>query len=268
MELKQAALVIADISGYTRFMKFHSMSLVHAEEIITELLEAVIDSSSHPLTLNKLEGDAALFCADSDDPVQTAQDVFQQVRRFFTAFKQRSVELSGAMSLCHCEACVGIPDLKLKAFLHQGQVAFKRVKQFEEIAGENVIILHRLLKNSVPSDEYILMTDSYYNLIGGLQDAGAESRVEEYGDIGPVGVKVLYLDPEPNSGAAPGPSFVEDVRLTTRGGIRLFLQAFGIGARRRFNHLADQSTTLWAFFSDMIRLSISQFGPGSNDRRR
>ena len=32
MELKQAIIVVADISGYTNFIKLHTMSLLHAEK--------------------------------------------------------------------------------------------------------------------------------------------------------------------------------------------------------------------------------------------
>ena len=38
MEVKRLALVLVDISGYTRFVKMHTMSLLHAESIITDLL--------------------------------------------------------------------------------------------------------------------------------------------------------------------------------------------------------------------------------------
>jgi 3-oxoacyl-[acyl-carrier protein] reductase len=54
-------LLIADIAGYTRFMKFHRASLAHAQDIVAQLLEAVIDASHPGLTLAKLEGDAAFF---------------------------------------------------------------------------------------------------------------------------------------------------------------------------------------------------------------
>src|SRR5258705_12412515 len=54
-------LLIADIAGYTRFMKFHRASLAHAQDIVAQLLEAVIDASHPRLTLAKLEGDAAFF---------------------------------------------------------------------------------------------------------------------------------------------------------------------------------------------------------------
>jgi class 3 adenylate cyclase len=49
-------LLIADIAGYTRFMKFHRASLAHAQEIVAQLLEAVIDATQSHLKLAKLEG--------------------------------------------------------------------------------------------------------------------------------------------------------------------------------------------------------------------
>ena len=63
MEIKVVYLVLADISGYTRFVKIHRASILHAEEIVTELMEAVIDAAGPPLILNKLEGDAAFLYA-------------------------------------------------------------------------------------------------------------------------------------------------------------------------------------------------------------
>ena len=62
--LRPVALVLADIGGYTRFIRLHALSVVHAQEIVTELLEAVIDRAEHPLRLNKLEGDAAFLSAE------------------------------------------------------------------------------------------------------------------------------------------------------------------------------------------------------------
>ena len=61
MRLAQALLVIVDISGYTEFITNRQVSLLHAEQIITELMESVIDRADHPLVVNKLEGDAALL---------------------------------------------------------------------------------------------------------------------------------------------------------------------------------------------------------------
>ena len=122
MEIKQAVMVLADISGYTRFMKMHTVSLLHAEAIIAELLEAVIDHTEHPLTLSKLEGDAAFLYAmlDADagnDGRAAAQGVVQQVMAFVDAFKAKERALI-ACNVCTCEACLKIPQLKIKAFFH------------------------------------------------------------------------------------------------------------------------------------------------------
>ena len=62
--MTQALLVIADIGGYTRFMKVHRINLAHAQHIVARLLEAVIDGAGRKLMLAKLEGDAAFFYAE------------------------------------------------------------------------------------------------------------------------------------------------------------------------------------------------------------
>lgn len=50
MNIKKVALVIVDISGYTQFIRSQKLSAIHAEEIVFELLEAVIDHAAYPST--------------------------------------------------------------------------------------------------------------------------------------------------------------------------------------------------------------------------
>jgi class 3 adenylate cyclase len=193
METKKVALVIADISGYTQFIRSEKMSAVHAEEIIFELLEAVIDHAAYPLTLNKLEGDAALLYAElKDDEAAVARDAARQAHAFFDVFYERARLLSTERADCDCNACQRILDLRLKAFLHHGEVVFKKIRQFEEMAGEDIIIAHRLIKNSIPSNEYILMTDAFHQLAGDLPNMNMETRHEIYEDIGAVTIKVFH----------------------------------------------------------------------------
>ena len=152
MEIKRLVLVLVDISGYTNFIKMHTMSLLHAEAIVTDLLEAVIDHAEYPLTLSKLEGDAAFLYAKLDDEGEAgaaARDILNQVTEFFEAFRAKERALI-ACDVCRCDACDNIEQLKLKAFLHVGETVIKQIRQFEELAGENVILIHRLLKNSIP----------------------------------------------------------------------------------------------------------------------
>ncbi|MEP7136256.1 MAG: DUF2652 domain-containing protein [Chloroflexota bacterium] len=194
METKRVALVIVDISGYTQFIRSQKMSAVHAEEIIFELLEAVIDQAAYPLTLNKLEGDAAFLYAEinSENQAEVAQDVLHQAQEFFKVFYERAQTLSVERSDCNCDACQRLFDLRLKAILHYGEAVFKKIRQFEEIAGEDVILIHQLLKNSIPSNEYILMTQPFYQLIGNHDGFPAETWQETCDVLGEVTIHVIY----------------------------------------------------------------------------
>ena len=175
MEPKHLALVIADIGGYTKFIRQHKTALLHAEEIISQLLEAIIERADFPLVLNKLEGDAVLLYAEMGDAqARAARDVARQVTAFFSAFHAKSRELSSKRANCPCDACQHVRDLRLKAVLHHGVVAIKKIRQFEELTGEDVIVAHRLLKNSVTEPEYILMSASFHDLAGDF--AGYSSR--------------------------------------------------------------------------------------------
>ena len=156
-----AVLVIVDISGYTRFVQQRPVSLEHAESIVTELIESIIDQARNPLVVNKLEGDAALLYAETHGDRRVAiASVVGQVARFFSAFSRSIDRIKAARSHCNCDACANIDSLQLKAFLHVGEIVVKRVRQFEEIAGEAVIMVHRMTKNSVPMREYVLMSEA------------------------------------------------------------------------------------------------------------
>jgi len=202
MELHKLFLVLVDISGYTRFIKAHRTSLLHAEKIITELMESVIDSSDHPLTVNKLEGDAALFYAHSDGTQAAAKDIAGQVRRFFDAFYKKEAEMVES-SMCGCDGCMQMGRLDLKAIIHHGESAIKKVRQFEELAGEDVILAHRLLKNGIARKEYILMTEPFFALAGGVDGQVIETRQEQCEGIGKVGVRVIYPAHRPANAAPP-----------------------------------------------------------------
>lgn len=196
MELQRVALVLVDISGYTQFVRHHNMALLHAEQIITELLEAVITAAEHPLELAKLEGDAAfLYAVSQGDDAAIARDVARQLEGLFAGFYARAAVLA-EQPICPCDACGQIRQLRIKIIAHFGEVAFKRIRQFEELGGESVITAHRLLKNSLNAKEYVLMTDTFHRLLGPQGGQPAETRVERYPDLGDVTIKVFYRQGE------------------------------------------------------------------------
>jgi hypothetical protein len=205
MEIQPAFLVLADISGYTRFIAAHRMALAHAEAAITDLLESVINSSRHPLRLNKLEGDAALFFALAPPTAVAAVDILEQVKRFFPAFYSHQARMT-ACDCCGCPACRNLKQLNLKAIVHRGDVALKKVRRFEELAGESVILAHRLLKNSVTRDRYVLISEPVASLAPRAFGERLDEAVERYDELGEVKVFIWeppeYV-PDPNARLNP-----------------------------------------------------------------
>jgi hypothetical protein len=230
MMLQRCFLVLIDISGYTRFINWPRTSILHAEQIITELLEEVIDRAEHPLILNKLEGDAAFLYMESR-PERTAiesADVLNQCLGFFEAFeaKRRSLMKNGTGG-CACDACQNIHALDLKAFIHHGEVVVKTMKQFRELAGGEVILIHRLLKNSQTASRYLLLTQPFLSLLDGAPRMKNHEIEESYEDIGTVKGRVYFLsenDHKPISPYHPPMTrwrgILENIRLWLRAGVR------------------------------------------------
>jgi hypothetical protein len=256
MEIKRLALVLADISGYTKFVKMHTMSLLHAEMIITELLEAVIDQAKYPLTLIELEGDAAFLCAElGDNEQEAAQDILRQVIEFFGVFTEKEKHIISCDS-CMCEACRNIEKLKLKAIVHCGEVAVNQIRQFERLAGEDVILVHRLLKNSVPAKEYIMMTDAFFELSGGITGETPEMRWENVDGIGSTKVQVYYPAVDKTFPPQPAPNFPipgsEYRAMADRWNSYAQRRIDGQETRRNFSSLPDKKMTLWNRFDYFV----------------
>jgi hypothetical protein len=191
MRLTHAVLVLADISGYTRFITNREVSLLHAEQIITALLEAMIDRTEHPLTLNKLEGDAAFFWAESGaDRAAAMRDALVQVHALFAAFDARLAQVGAERAHCTCEACANLADLRIKAFVHCGEVAVKQVRQFEELAGEDVILVHRLMKNHLAEREYVLLSETAAGACA-LPEGVGRPHAEEFEGLGELRLTVV-----------------------------------------------------------------------------
>lgn len=87
---ESVVLILADISGYTRFMIANQQALVHAQMIITKLLEAIIREVEIPLEVKEVEGDAVfLYAIKPNDEAawqQTRQLIGRKLLDFFEAF--------------------------------------------------------------------------------------------------------------------------------------------------------------------------------------
>ena len=146
--------------------------------------------------LDKLQGDAAIFYA-KDTGGGAAPEIAAQVTRFFEAFDERE-RLLVSCNLCVCEACQEIGGLQLKAILHHGDLIVKEMGGSTELGGTDITLAHRMLKNRVQADEYILMTSAFHALAGDM-DGLEPHRGSEETDLGKVEYVVFYTDPMPNA---------------------------------------------------------------------
>lgn len=192
---KNVVLMLADISGYTQFMLANQQAVTHAQGIITGLLQTIISQVEIPLEVSKIEGDAVFLCAVKDEGERSWDDVKQKLSgklvSFFKTFSVKLEELSASM-MCQCGACANIHRLKLKIVVHSGRALFYMLGSFCELSGVDVIAVHRLLKNSVASDQYILLTEPAYHDLG-FQGKIHETREETY-DVGTLKAFVHFPD--------------------------------------------------------------------------
>ena len=139
-----AYFVIADISGYTSFLA--GVELDHAQDIIADLMDTVVKGLRPPFRLAKFEGDAAFVYAvtakvDGSMLQDTIESAYFKFRRRLRDIKQASA--------CECKACAAMGDLDFKFVSHHGEMVKQKMGGREELAGRDVILVHRLLKNTV-----------------------------------------------------------------------------------------------------------------------
>lgn len=186
-------LIIADISGYTRYMTANARTLAHSQAIITELVAAIVRKAELPLEVAKLEGDAVfLFArkrAEGWSWPEAKKILAQKLFELLEVFEARADEL-GASNTCSCDACIHIERLKLKLIVHSGEALFHWVLNFQELAGVDVIIAHRLLKNSVGKAQYILLTEAAWKDVEPGENRKWTEGSETYDDLGTIRTRV------------------------------------------------------------------------------
>jgi len=127
--------------------------------------------------------------------------VIAQLGSMFDAFAESRERIRAQRANCSCEACSNITKLQLKAFMHCGEIAIKQLRGFTELAGEDVILLHRLLKNDVEGHEYVLLTAAVCALWP-QADAIGYAITATCDGVGSIGIRILPPDRLPRLPAA------------------------------------------------------------------
>lgn len=182
---------IPDIGGFTRFVTETEVS--HSQHIIKELLELLVDANQLGLEVSEFEGDAVLFFRTGAPP--SLAELLAQAKKMFVDFHSHLKQLE-MLRICQCGACARVSRMSLKFIVHLGPASTMEVKGHSKFIGKSIIVAHRLLKNSVPESEYLLVTQ---DTLGQLGEGAAtvspfESGSNSYDEIGEVAYRHHPMD--------------------------------------------------------------------------
>jgi hypothetical protein len=229
MAVERAVLLLADIVGYTKFMKLHRINLAHSQDITQRLLVAMVDAVP-TLRLVEIEGDAVFLYAPQDQFEEggSSEKILTVALTMHQAFHARQ-QWMVARNMCACEACKMVGTLRVKFVGHVGEVATQTIKKRTKLVGIDVIAAHRMLKNTVPVQEYLLMSDSVYDRCDtALRERSVpiEQDLEGVGNMTTHFVDLSGIALEPP--VLEEPTFLARLRETVGVGMRCFPREIGL----------------------------------------
>ena len=184
-KMQSGYLVLADISGFTSYLS--QVELEHANEILGELLETIIDQFKSLLAIAKLEGDA-VFAYASAQNIPAGETLLNLIDATYLAFRHRR-DIAHRNTTCECNACRAIPTLDLKFFVHRGGYIQQNISGSQEIVGSDVNLAHRLMKNNISQatgwHAYALFTRPTLDELG-VQVDDLHEQNESYEHLGEV----------------------------------------------------------------------------------
>lgn len=190
--IEHGYLVLADISGYTAFLT--QTELDHAHEILTDLLEVIVGRFKTLLTIHKLEGDA-VFAYAPESLVIRGETLLELIETTYVDFRERAKNVR-RHTTCTCRACQNIPMLDLKFMAHHGEYVIQNIGGTREMAGPDVNLIHRLLKNHVSENTgwraYALFTKQSLQHMA-VQPAKLVEGTESYEHLGEVQIFVMDM---------------------------------------------------------------------------
>lgn len=197
MKATPTLLCIPDISGFTEFMSGTDFDL--SSRVIPTLLNNIIYSNKIGLKVSEIEGDAVLFFKTGKMP--SIRKLIEQCENFYLEFYRQLETLKNQFK--DEKDAPKIPKvLGLKIILHYGEeVTSTKVGNRIKLFGEDLIVAHRLLKNKIRMDEYILISEglsNYYkehDLYKEFDWGELKTNYTEYDHVGKIHYHYINLKP-------------------------------------------------------------------------
>jgi len=179
---QQGTLLLADLSGFTAYLA--QTELEHAHDILSELLQLIVDHFRPTLTLAEVEGDA-VFAHAPEGTLPRGEMLLDLVERTYGAFLGR-VEAIRLHTTCSCSACRSIPTLDLKFIIHHGPYVLQAIVGPGKPLGSDVNLAHRLLKNHIGETTgwkaYLLLTEAAARALS-IPTDGMHWQIEAYAEF-------------------------------------------------------------------------------------
>ena len=218
-----STILIPDISGFTEFMT--NTELLHATYAVNELINAIVTAVEDEYEVAEIEGDAVLLVRSGPAPSQ--QEILDICLKIFNAF-HFTRKMMQTITICPCKACQEFINLSLKFVVHHGPLAEIRVGKFVKHSGTEMIVAHRLLKNSINASEYLLMTEKVIANASPLSTPNElqwTSASDEYASIGKVEYRFTLLDSERYKTPDP-PVIDKNYRADDTSFVQLMIKAY------------------------------------------
>jgi hypothetical protein len=194
--LTPAFFCVPDITGFTKLIA--SADINFTKEMIPAILRKLINANMLKMNVAEIEGDAIFFYKTGRLP--TINRIIAQCKVFYEAFSNyiASLKITDEENynkhLAHGE-------LGLKIIVHYGKMSSSNIKGRTKLIGEDIIIVHKLLKNNVHEDEYILFSENYLKRIDletitSLNIKNLKEGQEVYDYIGTVKYRYIRIDAE------------------------------------------------------------------------
>lgn len=194
-----ALICIPDITGFTRFMAENDIEF--SRKIIPSLLRNIVSSNNLKLTVGEIEGDAVVFYRFGKLP--TLNELLEQCKSFYINFnEQLKLLMNEYADDFHKSASSN--RLSLKIIVHAAEMTSTNIGGIPKLIGRDVVIVHKLLKNSIPDNEYILFTESLMNnypkkvIDDNFETGSLLQGKDEYDYIGTINYNYVILNPVPD----------------------------------------------------------------------
>ena len=190
----QGFFILTDISGYTEFLT--KSELDHAQDALQGLFDVQLQHIKHPFVISGFRGDA-IFMYVPETNVCAPQTLLEALENIYFVFADTLRQMI-FNTTCTCRACKNMSRLDLKMVIHHGEYAIQKLGDCDELLGADVIVPHRMLKNTVIEktgiESYALFSEQAAETLKLSELAyPLTPHIESYEHIGEVKMQVLDL---------------------------------------------------------------------------